>query len=270
MSVAAGRDIRDSTINIGHDPEKLVAVLEARGLLQPAELAGLQRQTVVALAQRLKPEEKLDFGQAVAELKRAVEVALEVIARGERGTNHEVFVNEVLARVAGKTKDGDFDGSVHALDDALAELDRRADEQRDLERRSRIALLTAAVQQETLRRDAASVARRIEAIVTAEHPGDRPTWLPAFREHYDEYEREGRDKGINFSLSVAIELARRIVTTARDTDERGIALDLLGTALGMLGEREVSTGRLKAAIAAFYAALQERTRDRDPAGWATT
>jgi tetratricopeptide (TPR) repeat protein len=44
----------------------------------------------------------------------------------------------------------------------------------------------------------------------------------------------------------------------------------LGTALRALGERESGTARLEAAVAAFRAALQERTRDRVPLDWAMT
>ena len=44
----------------------------------------------------------------------------------------------------------------------------------------------------------------------------------------------------------------------------------LGNALLMLGERESGTGRLEEAVAAFRAALEERTRDRVPLDWAAS
>jgi hypothetical protein len=44
----------------------------------------------------------------------------------------------------------------------------------------------------------------------------------------------------------------------------------LGLALWTLGERESGTQHLTEAVAAFRAALQERTRARVPLGWATT
>ena len=44
----------------------------------------------------------------------------------------------------------------------------------------------------------------------------------------------------------------------------------LGTALERLGERESGTARLEQAVAAFRAALQERTRARVPLDWAQT
>ena len=44
----------------------------------------------------------------------------------------------------------------------------------------------------------------------------------------------------------------------------------LGTALSTLGERESGTARLEEAVAAYRAALQERTRERLPLDWAAT
>ena len=44
----------------------------------------------------------------------------------------------------------------------------------------------------------------------------------------------------------------------------------LGIALAVLGERESGTARLEEAVAAYRAALEERTRDRVPLEWATT
>jgi len=44
----------------------------------------------------------------------------------------------------------------------------------------------------------------------------------------------------------------------------------LGNALQALGEREAGTGRLEEAVAAYRAALQERTRERVPLDWAAT
>jgi tetratricopeptide (TPR) repeat protein len=44
----------------------------------------------------------------------------------------------------------------------------------------------------------------------------------------------------------------------------------LGNALTRLGERENGTERLEEAVAAYRAALEERTRDRVPLDWATS
>ena len=44
----------------------------------------------------------------------------------------------------------------------------------------------------------------------------------------------------------------------------------LGNALEALGERESGTARLEEAVAAYRAALEERTRERVPLEWAMT
>jgi hypothetical protein len=49
----------------------------------------------------------------------------------------------------------------------------------------------------------------------------------------------------------AIELARRMIATAKDSTERGTATNLLGNALWRLGERESGTERLEEAVATY-------------------
>jgi hypothetical protein len=188
------RDVRAGTISIqgvsvGASEEELVAALERRGLLAGAETAGLQRRTIITLAQRLKPAERLDFEQAVPELERAVEVALDVIARGERGTNDDAFVNTVLARVAERVRSDDLDGGAQAIDAALAEIEAGY-------RRSQTTLLEEGIKVDTLRRDAA--ARRIEMLVAVDHSSDRPAWLSEFRERFDSFLSDGETRGIQF------------------------------------------------------------------------
>jgi tetratricopeptide (TPR) repeat protein len=263
------RDVSAQTITIsgievrGATVEELVEALEAKGLVQSAELAGLQRRTVVKLAQRFEPEVLNDFTQAVDELERAVEIALGVIAKGEQGADEDAFVNTVLARVAERVRADDLDGAAGAIDEALAELDAE-------HRRRKLILLVEGVKADTLRRDAVAAARRLELIVDIEDPSDRPPWSPAFRARWDTAWTDGKEKGVNFSLAVAIALARRMLETASNTDERGTALHLLGNALLGLGERQGGTQRLEAAVAAYRAALEERPRERVPLDWATT
>jgi tetratricopeptide (TPR) repeat protein len=269
-----------------NSPEAVVEALAARGLLQIAETAGLQRQVVVMLAQRLKPADRLDFEQAIIEVERAVEIAIEVIARGARGSNEDAFVNAVLAEAAAKTQNIDLDGAAQSVDDAFIEFEKQEGERRDAAKRRGIIILEAAIRQHTLRRDAVTVTQRIERIVAIEHATERPAWHPAFRAQYDKFREEGETRGVNFSLEVAIEresgTARleQAVNAYRDalreyTHER-VPLDWattqnnLGNALQRLGQRESGTARLEQAVNAFRDALQERTRERVPLDWATT
>jgi tetratricopeptide (TPR) repeat protein len=254
-----GRD----KITYGLSAEELVAVLEARGFLQTADTVGLQRRTIITLANRLKPNERLNLDQAITELERAVEVFLDVTARGERGTSDDAFVNVVLAQVAERIRSDDLDGGASAIDAAFAELEAK-------HRRSQVALLEEGVKVDSLCRDAASVARRIETIVNLCHPGERSKWRSEFRNRYNTFYEEGKEKGINFSLSVAIELARRMVANSQDGAERGSATALLGRALRHLGKREAGTERLEQALVAFHEALEDQRRELVPLRWAAT
>src|SRR4051794_16778035 len=161
-----GGNVNIDHVTVGATEEELVAALERRGLLAGAETAGLQRRTIITLAQRLKPAERLDFEQALSELERAVEIALDVITRGERGTNDDAFVNTVLAEVAERVRSNDLDGGAQAIDAALAEIEAGY-------RRSQTTLLEEGAKVDTLRRDAAAVARRTEMLVAIDHPTDQ-------------------------------------------------------------------------------------------------
>jgi tetratricopeptide (TPR) repeat protein len=247
-----------------------VQVLQQRGVLKVAEQGGLERDVVLKLAKRLKPDDTLDFDRAVTELENAITIALDAIARGRRGSNEDDFVDEVLKRVGAHTQAGETERAVQALDDALKELDTREAEQRDTLKRSRLTLLQAGIAQDILRRDALSAARRVEQSVAIEHPDDLAQRFRALRARQDEFFVEGRDRGANFSLQIAIEIARRSIEAARGADQDGAALNDLGTALSILGEHESGTARLEEAVAAFRAALEERTRERAPLDWAAT
>ena len=249
--------------------EQVVALMDKREIAKAAE-AGLERSTILELARPLRPGEAIDLDQAVVELRSAVGIALDVIAKGERGTNEGAFVEDVLKRLAETTKRGDFDSGAKAVDDALAELDRREEEQRATSRRSREILLEAGVKQDLLRHDPAAVARRIEVIAALETTKGPPAWSPKYREQRDAFYAEGRDKVVNLSLEVATELARRMLDLARDRDQRGTALILLGNALSRLGERESGTETLNKAAEAYREALQEYILERVPLDWALT
>ena len=90
----------------------------------------------------------------------------------------------------------------------------------------------------------------------------------AMREQQDTFYARDRDKGVNFDLLIAIEIARLGLASAQDAQERGTALNDLGNALNTLGERESGNSRLEEAVAAYRAALTERTRERVPLDWA--
>ena len=133
-----------------------------------------------------------------------------------------------------------------------------------------VALLEAGLEQALLRRDIVGAAERVERIVALQHPDDPAARFAKLRARQDALYVEGRDKEIVLPLEVSIEVARRTLAVARDAQERGAALNDLGVFLQTLGERESGTARLEEAVAAYRAALEERTRERVPLDWAAT
>src|ERR1043166_5953976 len=73
--------------------ERILRLLDERGDIRKAERGGLERDIVLKLAKRITPDDTLDFARAVTELDNAVNIALDVIARGTRGSNEDDFVN---------------------------------------------------------------------------------------------------------------------------------------------------------------------------------
>ena len=105
----------------------------------------------------------------------------------------------------------------------------------------------------------AAVAERVERIDSLQHEDDPEALFDAVRVRQDQFYVEGLHKGINFSLEVAIAIARNEVALA-DQNERGLALGDLGVSLWALGERDAGTGELTEAVAADREALPEWTR----------
>ena len=65
---------------------KVIAAFGQRGDSAKVAQAGIEQETIFQLARRISPE-VIGFEQAVKELENAVGIALDVIAKGERGSN---------------------------------------------------------------------------------------------------------------------------------------------------------------------------------------
>lgn len=236
---------------------RLVERLQADGLTAGPAGTPVDRETVIALARRLRPDEVGGYDGALAELGRAVEIARRVLAGAADGEGAtDAFVADVLAGVAEQTRSGDFDRAADALDDALAELERREARHRAALQRSRRELLEAGVQQDLLRRDAFAVARRIEAIAALDAPA-HPTQSAHYRAREAEALADGQRQGVALSLAVAVELARRRLAAAADADERRAAGLSLAEALTQQGQRETREAGLAEAVQRCRAALAD-------------
>jgi len=226
--------------------------------LEPGQIT---LDTVLALARRLQPDELGDLERAVKELKFAIGVALDVRAEGQRGANQpDAFVDEVMRRVAELTAAGQLQQGAESIDQALADLEQRSAQQRE-------ALLEASVRHGVLLRDADRVAGAVLAIAALSEP-DRPAASDVFKDRLNEFYENGLNQGLNFSLAVAVALARLSAALARVDDEKGGAQVWLGLALTALGSLDTSADRLQEAVLAYQSALRAFKRKRVPLHWA--
>jgi len=251
------------------DIARVVDELVRQGVVRRAEDAGIETSVIASLAARLKPTQKLDFAEAVVEVSHAVDIAMKVVAEGSSGSSDQL-VDEVLKRIAERTKANDPAGATREAEEGFARWQKQEAERRVSATATGVALLEAALKTDLLRFDATAAAERVEKIAFLQHEDDPKALFEALRARQDQFDAEGRDKGVNFSLEVAIAIARREVAAAHGSDETGVAQNDLGTALATLGERESGTGKLEEAVAAYREALKEWTRERVPLDWATT
>ena len=205
----------------------------------------------------------------MVEVSHAVDIAMKVVAEGSSGSSDQL-VDEVLKRIAERTKANDPAGATREAEEGFARWQKQEAERRASAAATGVTLLEAALKTDLLRFDATAAAERVEKIASLQHEDDPKALFEALRARQDQFYAEGRDKGVNFSLEVAIAIARREVALAHGPDETGVAQNDLGIALETLGERESGTGKLEEAVAAYREALKEMTRERAPLDWAVT
>jgi competence protein ComGC len=196
------------------DIARVVDELVRQGVVKRAEDAGIETSVIAGLAARLKPTQKLDFAQAVVEVSHAVDIAMNVVAEGSSGSSDQL-VDEVLKRIAEKTKANDPAGATREAEEGFARWEKQEAERRANASAQGVALLEAALKTDLLRFDAAAAAGRVEKIASLQHEGDSNALFDAVRVRQDQFDTEGRDKGVNFSLQVAIAIARREVALAQ-------------------------------------------------------
>ena len=236
--------------------------------LERESQAGGARELIFEIARR-SGGDAASFDQALANARAAFEQGQKAIKAGANARNLGPLVEDLLEKLGERTSVGDFDAGAAEADRAFAEWEKYEAERRAASVATGKRILEEGARQDVLRRDFCAAAQRYARIVDLENP-DPSRRFAALRTRHDEFFVEGRDKGVNASLEVAIELARLELKAARDADERGFAGNDLGATLCALGEREIGTARLEQAVAAFRAALEERTRERVPLDWAET
>jgi tetratricopeptide (TPR) repeat protein len=249
------------------DIARVVDELVRQGVVKRAEDVGIEGSVIVSLAARLKPTEKLDLVQAVVEVSHAVDVAMGVVAEGSSGSSDQLL-DEVLKRVADKTKANNPQGATREAEEGFARWEKEEGERRANATATGVTLLEAALKTDLLRFDTAAAAGRVENIASLQHPDDPQALFIAVRTRQNQFLEEGDNKGVNLSLAVAVAIARRAVVLARNPDQRGDSLNDHGVALASLGGREGGEDKLEEAVRSLRGALEERPRERVPLVWA--
>ena len=221
----------------------------------------LTHTAIVQLAKRISSQVS-DFDEAVTALDDVVAAAERMQQAGQTHSNHPDFVDQVFARIAELNNASRFAEGLAAMEEALAR-----EEEEHAARKSR--LLTGGLDQARVADDPDAAARFELARLALDHPDPATRFDPLRKARRDWYER-GRDKGLNFDLRVAIGLARESRAIATGSDQTGAALNDLGIALQVLGERDSDPDTLHQAVTAYREALKEYTRERVPLDWATT
>ena len=228
--------------------------------------AGITETALIELARRVSAD-VAEPDQAFRELERAVGIAIDVQTRAAAATNPGDLVDEVLRQMAAQSATGDFDGAATTGRSAYQDWKAAEDDRQQQARTTGLRLLSAGLEQELLRRDAAAAAAILAEQIALETP-DPAQHFDRLRAVWDEYYDRGRDRGLNLDLDISIHLARQFLTRATTPDQRGAALIDLGRSLEALGSRETDPARLEQAVQAYRDALLESTRDRVPLLWA--
>ena len=289
--VAAGRDIRESTISIGLTPEQVrdlaLAITRQESAAQ-AKVEELSRKLDVTheavigflkiLNEQAVPLEKLPETLAkIAHRHRAMLDRLAVLSPEDPAI--KALIKQARTAVA----EFNYDDADQLLGEAEAaelaalrmaeQLARQAQEAVD-RRRLNAAAARAERGELSLTRlrylEAAQHFKAASERVSLANFEVRGDYLNRYANALYRY---GKEKGDNTVLRQAIDIHKKALTVLPREHvplQWAMTQNNLGLALLRLGEREAGTERLEQAVEAYRAALQEYTRERVPLQWATT
>ena len=183
--------------------------------LQKESQAAEARELILEIARRSRGDAAASFEQALANARAAFEEGLKAIAIGTRGGNTLALVNDLLKRLAERTRLGDFAGGAAEADSAFSDWRKMEAERRAESIAAGTRILSEGARQDILGRKFRAAAERIACIVDLEQPNPSARFR-ALRGRQNEIYVEGRNKGSNASLEVAIELARLELKAAGD------------------------------------------------------
>jgi len=239
-----------------------------------AEKAGRDREVAEGFIREMAKRVAGDAALDLDGMKQAVRNAIEIYEKEIAGRPVETNLDEIVGRALARAKE-QVDRGQSAL--ARATLRRAAEEMRreEEERRERYvagvtALYTQARDIALAAYDGDAAAEAIVELGRAIHGANAAGIAEFLGSEAQALYEYGRDRGSNVHLVAVVTLLREELTLAATADDRAAAQNNLGVTLRELGERESGTARLEEAVAAYRAALEERTRERVPLDWAMT
>ena len=248
---------------------KLLAIAESSGAFQRAAEQGISEAAVRTIVERLGGE---GIGQEdlLPWLDNWIEMALRELARrSDEGEAFEAARQEAERRFkAGRISDA----SSAFLEEFAREQQLEAERQEE-RKRYRIRLLEEAIRFDEMALEGEAAADKLCMIAEIENVADTASLGPWLQKKGIEFLERGKRTGDYAALLISIATLRAAFEKqyGRCTPlDLAITQSHLGTALGILGEREIGTTRLEEAVAAFQMALGEVTRESSPLDWART
>ncbi|WP_299412155.1 helix-turn-helix transcriptional regulator [uncultured Sulfitobacter sp.] len=220
------------------------------------EAIDIAENLMIALAYEYAEGDANDLDSAYRGLKVALQTAVEMKARAALPDNTDAGISAVRAEVQRLNEAEELDAAAEAIDAAMAQKSAEVS-----------ALLDLGVQQDRMRNEPEAAAAKLVQQVMLDAPKEP---FEALRGVMLEWYERGRDRGLAFEATVAIQLARSNLAFATDANARGTVQNDLGNTLSILGARESETARLDEAVLAYREALKELTREQVPLDWATT
>ena len=231
--------------------ERLIALTS-----QDKTVPGTADALMIALAYEFAQGSHIELATAYTALRGALQAAQEMKDQLARLHNMDAQLAAVLQKVLDLNNLGLRDAAGDALDAAIKAKEAEIG-----------ALQAAALQQDRLRNDAESYAKRLIARLRASAPPGGV--FHATEDLVNEWRERGERIGDPFDLAVALELAR--LNHARAQGGPVVqALASLGTCHSSLGERQSVSNHLTRAIHCYTDALKLTPRKQQPKNWATT
>ena len=211
------------------------------------------------MAKRVAGDKALDLDGMKHAVRNAIEIYEREIARRPIETNLDEIVGRALTRAKEQVDKGQSRVARATLRRAAEEMRREEEDRRERYVAGVTTLYHQAREIALAAYDGTAAAEAILELGRAIHGANAASLTDFLSFEAQALYDYGRDRGSNVHLVAAIGLRRKQVALAASADERGAALNSLGNALAMLGEREAETEKLKEAVETYRSALADHT-----------